>query len=157
MKTACKPHKKAGKPLVNHNRKRGKTMSIKDAKIALDRAIEAYYNAIRDSIINTLAKSLNSIDLKIDDTMTMTYKKNDILTEEEQETAFEAELTAYDKAFDEVDEAFERAAEAVYIMLRKADIDEWCKVETHHYYNNVLGLEIRFGGIEYFFTIEHRN
>jgi len=132
-------------------------MSIKSAKMALDRAVEAYRNAIRDNIVNTLAKSLNDIDLKIDDTMTMTYKKSDILTEEEQETVSEAELSAYDEAFDEVDEAFEKAAEAVYAMLRETNVDDWCKVETHHYCNNVLGLEIEFDGIEYFFTIEHRS
>jgi hypothetical protein len=132
-------------------------MSIKSTKNELERAMEAYRNAIRDDIVNVLAESLNSIELRIDDVMTMTYKNDSILTEEEQETASEAKLAAHDEAFDAVDETFERGAEAVYAMLRETDVDEWCKVETHHYCNNVLGLEIEFDGMEYFFTIEPRS
>lgn len=132
-------------------------MSIRSTKMTLERAMEAYRNAIRDSITDTLAGSLSNIGLRFDDMMTMTYKNDSILTEEEQETASEAELMVHDEAFDAVDEAFDRAAEAVCAMLRETDVDEWFRVETHHYCNNVLGLEIVFDGMEYFFTIEHRS
>ena len=132
-------------------------MSIRSAKMALDRAMETYRNAIRDSIMDALAGSLNGIGLRFDDMMMMTYKKDGILTEEEQETASEAELTAHDEAFDAVGEALDRAAEAVCAMLREADIDEWFRVEVYQYCNNALGLEVVFDGMEYFFTIEHRS
>jgi hypothetical protein len=142
-------------PLASYTRKRGKIMSIKSVKMTLEKAMEAYYNEIRDNIVSTLVESLNGIGLKIDDTMT--YKKIGILTEEAQEAASEAELTAHDKAFDEVDKAFDEAAEAVYMMLKETGIDEWCEVETHHYCDNTLKLEIKFDGMEYSFTIGHRS
>lgn len=133
-------------------------MSIRSTKMALERAMEAYCNSIRDSIMDTLAGNLRSIGLRFDDdVMAMSYKKDGILTEEEQETASEAELTAHDEAFDAVGEALDRAAEAVCTMLRETDIDEWFRVETYQYCNNALGLEVVFDGMEYFFTIEPRS
>lgn len=133
------------------------TKKILEKAAALESVMEEYRNMIYDSIVNTLIESLNGIGLKIDDTMTMTYKKEGILAEEKQENATEAELTAHDTAFDEVDEIFDRAAEAVYTMLKETDIDEWCKVETHHYCDNTLELEVVFDGTTYLFTIQCRS
>lgn len=131
-------------------------MTIEKARMTFEQAKEAYYSAIRSNIMNTLTKSLSDDGLKID-IPSMTYKHDDILTQEEQETASKAELAAHDKAFDKVKEILDKAADAVYAMLRQTDIDEWCRVEALQYCDNMLGLDIVFDRMEYFLTIYHEN
>lgn len=131
-------------------------MTIEKAKMTFEKAKAAYYNTIHSNIMNTLTKSLSDNGLKID-IPSMTYKHDNILTQEAQEVASEAELAAHDEAFDKVKEILDKAADAVYAMLRQTDIDEWCRVEALQYCDNMLALDIVFDRMAYFLTIYHEN
>lgn len=131
-------------------------MTIEKARMTFEQAKEAYYGAIRSNIMNTLVKSLNDNGLSVD-TESMTYKYDDILTEEKQKTASEAELERHDNAFDKVEEIFDSVAEAVYTMLRQTDIDEWCEIDTSHYCNNALELAVVFDGMEYSILVRYKS
>ena len=125
-------------------------MNIKEYKDAVQTSKRSYENAVRTLILDTLSRNLSSIGF---DTESMTYAGKDLLSESQMDDATEAEIAAHDAEYDSVEDVFDAAADAVYEALFATDVDLFCAVETHHFCDNSLRMDVLFDEMDFIINI----